>query len=439
MKGMETDSDATAGADWSGCSDDQLEAQICGAAARVAAATCRFLAMVGEYDARGAWQAWECHDMAGWLSWKCAISPVTAREHVRVARNLRQFALLREQFAAGKLSYSQTRAIARVATEHTEAQLVELAAAMTAAQLETVTRAYRRASTTTAETARDRHLRRRLSYHQDDDGNLVGQFCLPAEQGCLLEAAIAALVEHAEVDAADRDGARDPLGAVRADALMDLITRATATSDDTAGDDPYLVTIIADTAILADQSDRDGLCQVAGGPGLAAETVRRLTCDATTVTVLEGPDGNLIDAGRQARRPNRRLRRALRHRDGHCQFPGCTRTRTHAHHLVHWAQGGPTTLDNMTLLCSRHHHRLHEGGYRLERTPTGQLRYYRPDGQPIPAVVAPGAITPVDRNSEPVPDPYHSDWDGSRLDLPYIIDGLLQADGRLQHPVLTPV
>src|ERR1700722_17225166 len=109
-------------------SDEVLESEIRGLSARVAAATCRFLLAVAEYDRRQAWQAWECHDMAGWLAWKCGISPVTAREQVRVARALARLPVLRDRFAAGQVSYSQTRAITRAATAETEAQLVELAA-----------------------------------------------------------------------------------------------------------------------------------------------------------------------------------------------------------------------------------------------------------------------------------------------------------------------
>ena len=433
---VSADVDSPVTGEWSHCSDDDLEAELCGVAARVAAMTCRFLLAVAEYDRRQAWLAWECHDMAGWLSWKCGISPVTAREQVRVARALERLPVLRERFAAGQVSYSQTRAIARVATAETEAQLVEWAGAMTAAQLETVTHAYRRSAAAAQETADARDRARSLTWGWDDNGNVVGQFRLPAEQAAALINALTARVERAAIDAADSEGAADPLAAVAADALVDLIT-AGAASDDTA-DGRYLVTIVAEAAVLAG-ANSDGICQVADGAGLAAETARRIACDATSVTIVENTAGDVVDVGRRTRRPNRRLRTALQRRDQHCQYPGCTRRRTQAHHIVHWIDGGPTTMTNMTSLCSRHHHRLHEGRLRIETSPTGQLLFYRPDGQPIPTVITPTPIANPDPDPDPsdVVDPYTSDWDGSRLDLTIIIDGLLHADGLLQTPATT--
>jgi hypothetical protein len=113
-------SETVVAADWSGCSDDQLESELCGLAGQVAAMTCRFLLAVAEYDRRRGWKVWECHDMAMWLSWKCGISPVTARQHVRVARALERFPLLRERFARGGLSYSQVRAASTWASSSTD-------------------------------------------------------------------------------------------------------------------------------------------------------------------------------------------------------------------------------------------------------------------------------------------------------------------------------
>jgi hypothetical protein len=134
------------------------------------------------------------------------------------------------------------------------------------------------------------------------------------------------------MEAAEADRAADPVGAVRADAVVDLVTRGAATANDDPDDNRFLVTLVADAPLLAGQRD-DAICQIEDGPGLAAEIVRRITCDASTVSITEGPDGTILDVGRRTRRINRRLRRALRHRDRHCQYPGCTPTRTHGHHF----------------------------------------------------------------------------------------------------------
>ena len=122
---------------------ERLETQICELAGHLAAATCRFLVLLGDFDARRGWASWEMGSCAQWLSWKCQMSSGTAREHVRVARALRDLPVIRGRFAAGRLSYAKVRALTRIATAATEAGLAELAGPMTANQLERFARAHR--------------------------------------------------------------------------------------------------------------------------------------------------------------------------------------------------------------------------------------------------------------------------------------------------------
>jgi hypothetical protein len=97
-----------------------------------------------------------------------------------------------------------------------------------------------------------------------------------------------------------------------------------------------------------------------GGPYVSAETSRRLACDAALVVMTHTPDGSVLDVGRKTRTIPPAIRRALTARDAHCRFPGCTGRHTDAHHLEHWADGGATRLDNLVLLCRRHHRAVHE-------------------------------------------------------------------------------
>src|SRR6516162_7621109 len=122
---------------------ERLEAQICELAGHLAAATCRFLVLLGDFDARRGWASWDMNSCAEWLSWKCQMSSGTAREHVRVARALRELPVIRGEFGAGRLSYAKVRALTRIATPETEAGLAELAAPMTGNQLERFARAHR--------------------------------------------------------------------------------------------------------------------------------------------------------------------------------------------------------------------------------------------------------------------------------------------------------
>jgi len=121
---------------------ERLEAQICELAGHLAAATCRFLVLLADFDARRGWASWEMGSCAQWLSWKCQMSSGTAREHVRVARALRDLPVIRARFAAGRLSYAKVRALTRIATPATEAGLAGLAGPMTANQLERFVRAH---------------------------------------------------------------------------------------------------------------------------------------------------------------------------------------------------------------------------------------------------------------------------------------------------------
>jgi len=151
----------------------------------------------------------------------------------------------------------------------------------------------------------------------------------------------------------------------------------------------------AQVATIKDSAESNMQAELENGVGLCAETCRRLACVGSSVILLEDQQGNILDPdhlkavdqadiGRKKRRLSAALERALRSRDRGCQFPGCTHIRyVEAHHLVHWADGGPTNLINMALLCSHHHHAVHEQGFRVKRANDGKLLFFQPDGTPI--------------------------------------------------------
>jgi hypothetical protein len=126
-----------------------------------------------------------------------------------------------------------------------------------------------------------------------------------------------------------------------------------------------------------------GRSHLEDGTRVSAETSRRLTCDAGVVQVTAGADGSVLDVGRRTRTIPPAVRRALQVRDGGCRFPGCGLRFTEAHHLVHWADGGETTLDNLVLLCRFHHRRVHEDGFGVRRGPDGGVRFVDPTGRAI--------------------------------------------------------
>ncbi|WP_460549365.1 HNH endonuclease signature motif containing protein, partial [Geodermatophilus aquaeductus] len=145
---------------------------------------------------------------------------------------------------------------------------------------------------------------------------------------------------------------------------------------------------------LEDLATGSGTAEMGFGAVVSAARARWLVCDGAVSRVVFGPDGVPLDLGREHRLATRHLRRAAELRDGGCVFAGCSAP-THwcdVHHLVHWIDGGETSLDNSALLCERHHTRVHHG-FRVERRPDGRWRTWRPDGSEIstPAALVPAA------------------------------------------------
>lgn len=119
------------------------------------------------------------------------------------------------------------------------------------------------------------------------------------------------------------------------------------------------------------QSSRAGTVRLRGpllgDAEVSVDAARRICCDTVISSAVHSPDGGLVGLGAEQRFPTAALRRRLEARDQHCRFPGCARdaTRCHAHHVIHWADGGPTTESNCLLLCPRHHHAVHDGRWGL--------------------------------------------------------------------------
>ncbi|MEQ1911240.1 MAG: DUF222 domain-containing protein, partial [Vicinamibacterales bacterium] len=120
-----------------------------------------------------------------------------------------------------------------------------------------------------------------------------------------------------------------------------------------------------------------------GATHVSAETSRRLACDASLVVMRHDADEDVLDVGRKTRTIPMGMRRALLARDTRCRFPGCSSRRCDAHHLQHWVDGGKTCLENLVLLCRRHHRAVHEGGFTLTPHPDGSLIVHRPEGRPL--------------------------------------------------------
>jgi 5-methylcytosine-specific restriction endonuclease McrA len=432
---------------------DRLGDEIAELSAHLEAATGRLLDLIRAFDARGGWNT-GFRSCAAWLAWRVGLDLGAARERVRVARALGALPGLSEALARGELSYAKVRALTRVATPATEARLLAVGRAGTAAHVERIVRGWRRVDRKAeAREAARHHAGRALHVYQDEDGMVVLRGRLAPEVGALLLRALDAARETLYQR-------RRPTGAIppttdpateaptraqqQADALALLAEAALHHElDPGAPGERYQVVVHVDAAVLADP-DQPGQSVLEEGSHVSAETSRRLACDASRVVMRHDEDGHVVEIGARTRTIPPALRRALHHRDRGCRFPGCHVRAGQGHHVRHWAQGGPTTLSNLALLCRRHHRAVHEEGYQVARGPDGVLQFRRPDGRPLPEVPPPATV-PADpvaalrarHQAEGLR--LHArtglaQWLGERLDVGWAIDVLHPLTNRSMNP-----
>jgi 5-methylcytosine-specific restriction endonuclease McrA len=421
---------------------ERLGDEIAALSAHLDAATARLLELIRAFDARGGWNN-GFRSCADWLSWRVGLNPGAARERVRVARALGTLPLLSEALARGELSYAKVRALTRVATPETEARLLGVGRAGTAAHVERIVRGWRRVDRCAeAREAKLRHAQRALHVYHTDDGMVVLKGRLEPEVGALFLQALAAARERLyqrqrvtfNAGGGDVPAETPPVSQQQADALALLAETAVHHGlDPGPPGERYQVVVHVDAEVLADPA-QPGQTVLEGGTHVSAETSQRLACDASRVVMRHDGDGRVVEIGARTRTIPPALRRALQHRDQDCRFPGCHGRFTQGHHLRHWAQGGPTTLSNLALLCRRHHRAVHEEGYQVARLPDGTLQFRRPDGRALPDVPPPAPVP-----AEPVKALHEAHgsqglrihartgcptWLGERLDVGWAIDVL---------------
>ncbi|MFA5883452.1 MAG: DUF222 domain-containing protein [Acidimicrobiia bacterium] len=414
---------------------ERLEAEITELAGQLAAGECRWLLLVAEFDRREAWRQWGCRSVVHWLGWQCGLDARSARERVRVARALLELSAVREAFAAGALSYSKVRAITRIATPETEFGLVETARHATAAHIERIAAAYRRVFDPARQEAANRaHEQRGVDWCDGDDG-FAARVRATHDDGAALRGALQELAERSLRDRPLEPG--ETVAQRRAHVLVEVVVRAAqgeaaADGSPTSPADRHLVVVNVDASVLA--TGQGAVCELDGGPGLAAETARRIACDAEIVGLVRDADLGIVGIGRASRRPPRWLRRRLHARDRGCRFPGCAQRRVvSAHHVEHWTQGGATDLENLVELCRFHHRLVHEGGWRMTFDGVEAVRFESPDGfvaeDHADGGIGGGSAEPLAaanarRGVEVTAETIISRWCGERLDLDLAITAL---------------
>ncbi|MDX1874622.1 DUF222 domain-containing protein [Mycolicibacterium sp. 120266] len=343
----------------------------------------RLVEIVAEIDRTDLAGMTGCRSINALVAWKTGMSERNAEVIVAVANRLDDFPRCAQGMREGKLSLDQVGVIAERAADGSDAHYSELALSATVSQLRTainfVPRPQPKGKTEpTPQITKTEH-----------GQHTTYRITLPRLEAATLDAALQSrhdglIAEHPADD-------QTPLP-TRVDAFMSLV-KAGWDTDVAARPHGQHTTVIVHVEV-----DQPAALHL--GPILTDNERRELLCD-TTCEVWFQRDGQPIGAGRSTRTISRRLRRALEHRDRHCVIPGCASTRgLHAHHLTHWEDGGPTELDNLVLLCPRHHRQHHRGEITITG-PADRLVVTDTDGDPIdrgslarPPTTAPPTVGP---------------------------------------------
>ena len=336
------------------------------------------------FEKAGGYRADGSLGMVPWLRTHGKLSAGAAAEHVETARQLEKLPRTEEALARGEIGYQHAVAMARTA-EHVgaaqvrkaETMLLKAAETMDPGQFAGMAKNYEHqvdAESALSEANRA-HQRRYLQIGEAINGLVRIEGQVAPDAGAIIRTAI-------EPYAKPSKGDERTSGQRLADALVEFCGRSAARasgnghtsragqakgdSANGAGPRPQLIIKAAADTLAGIQGAPAG--QLEWGGTVPAETVRRLACDAaiSRITGLGEFEREITHSSRTIPPPTRR---ALVARDQHCVFPGCDRPPPwcDGHHLVYWADGGPTKLENLGLVCGPHHRKVHEEGWTLKR------------------------------------------------------------------------
>ncbi|HLR96259.1 MAG TPA: DUF222 domain-containing protein [Jiangellaceae bacterium] len=356
-----------------------------------------------------------------WAAGELQVSPRETSRDLAAARTMAEHPEIGQAARAGDMRIEHVRVITDAKAVLPDGVLAETASGLVEAakvnhptRLRASLRAVARGLDSESErrrARRDEHARW-LDVSSTIDGAVALQGVLDAESGATVLAALTPLTT--------RTGPDDerPATVRRADALVELARQNLdgGRLPRTGGERPHVhITVPLDAITSAADSTPTAagglparpwllrpMASLETGEVLGETALRRLLCDATITRVVLDPDSLPLDVGRQTRLITPAQRRALRHRDNGCRYPGCDRPHewTDAHHMIHWLDGGPTDRNNLVSLCRRHHTLLHEGTYAIRAGPGNTLTFTLANGShlishlnPTPVITAATILT----------------------------------------------
>ncbi|HEX7743869.1 MAG TPA: DUF222 domain-containing protein [Micromonosporaceae bacterium] len=352
------------------------------------------LSLVREVDGRGTAVAAGASSTAVWLRDRLRLTVPAARRLVETAAAVDAAPPpVRDALGAGSVTAEQARIIADTvatvalqagapAAETAVGLLVDWAGQFEATLLRRLaTRILGHVAPDLADAAARKaldaeaaHAERRRTLQLSDlhDGRLRLTGSLDAETGAVLRAALEPLTAPAGPGDTRNPGQR------RHDALAEVCRLALRAGElpEHGGEPPQIVVTTGYDALTGELSA--GTLDT--GHTLSPDTVRRLACDAGILPAVLGGTSQVLDVGRQRRLIAGPLRRALVLRDRGCAFPGCDRPPrwADAHHVRHWADGGPTALHNAVLLCRHHHRQVHHADWEVRIAADGHPEFLPP-------------------------------------------------------------
>lgn len=332
----------------------------------------RIVEIVAQIDREEIWGATGARSVAALVAWKLGTSSTNAHTIAAVAHRIETFPRCAEGMREGRLSLDQVGVIAGRAADGSDEHYAQLASVASVNQLRTAVKLEPRPE------PEPREPERSITKTSDEQFTRY-RITLPHLEAAKFDAALAShhdgLIADWKHDHSGNESDERPPLPNTTDAFMHLVE---AGWDTEVARRPHG----QHTTVVAHLDVKDKVAALHLGPLLSDAERQYLTCDATCEVWFER-DGQVIGAGRTTRTINRRLRRALEHRHPTCAVPGCGATRgLHAHHIVHWEDGGPTEMFNLVLLCP-YHHRLHHSGGITISGPADRLSVNDSDGQPL--------------------------------------------------------
>lgn len=395
--------------------DDEMSSVLREASDAVDWAEAYRLVVAAEWDRRQAWANDGAYSGRCWLADRCTLSRGEAGALLRTARVVASAPAIAAAVADGSLRVAKAEVLASVVTAKTaaafvrdEQTLLDAVGRLGVDDTRKVARWWQRLADQDGTEPAEFSPNLRCTTANDGTVHLAG--VLDAEGGAIFRSMLEHIADQlwrAQRGDASTDArpAAHLSGQLRADAAVEMARRASAADPARSGARP-LISVLIDLPTLEGRAGNPATIE--NGGVITAEAARRLACDAEIARVLTNPDGSILELGRTARTASPDQWRLLRLRDRGCTWPGCDRPPgwCQAHHIVWWEHDGQTDIENLTLLCSHHHHQIHDNGWILERLYDGGLKFTASDGRiierPPPSSLWPMAppkpvINPTDR------------------------------------------